>query len=311
LKTMVMVLIIILSAATVSNAGYGDSLDLYLKEAGYYLSANDFPKSLRLYQRALDFDSASVNALTNIGILFSLKGAHDSSLYYLGQALDYDSNDASIYNSMGIEYIAIGDTASALFSYQQAIGLADDNADFFLNAGILLISLNRFEEATEHLVKAFGLDSTDAEINYNLGNSYMARKMNKPAEKYLENAVKFDSLNNINYLYNLGLVKLNVGKFEEAESSLIRITTSNPNHFDSHLRLGMAYAMQKKFEPAIDMFQKCVALDAKSDEAMIFLGASHYYLNHMTESEEIYNYLKENSPEAAEKMMNLINPQGR
>jgi len=68
LRTAV-ILIVLCIVIPVKVSAYGDSLEYYLRNGGYYLGINDFEKSMELYSKALKFDSTSVNALMNIGVI--------------------------------------------------------------------------------------------------------------------------------------------------------------------------------------------------------------------------------------------------
>jgi len=113
LRTSIVLVFLFLLCSTISFASDKDSLDVYLKKGGAAFANNDYPKSLEFFHKALEFDSLNVNALHNLGVLYSMKQDHHMSLGYLRMAVAQDSTDPDIFNSLGITYSNLSDTSKA------------------------------------------------------------------------------------------------------------------------------------------------------------------------------------------------------
>lgn len=307
-KRIVLVLIISFVLSAIGSPSFPDSLQVYLKNAGYAFSGNDFPKALRLYHEALRFDSLNLNALKNLGVLYSMKKAHKTSLDYLLKVHHLDTADAAIYNSLGVTYSNLGDTANALKSYRKAVAREGDNIDFLRNLSSLLVSMQKYSDAKVYLEQAMKYDTTDAEVYFLLGETIAFSADYSKGENYFDRAVSL-SPKNIQYLYFQGVAKDKLAKLDEAVKIYRRIIKLQPNHFDARQRLGADYLTMNKFPEALEQFEESVKINPESNEARIFLGATYMYNNMPEKSREVYNYLVRHNAEAAEKMLQLIQPQ--
>jgi len=297
----------VISVASYSFS-YGDSLQVYLKNAGGAFVSNQYAKALELYLGALRFDSLNVDALKNVGVLYGMKPDYPKSLAYLRKAQEQAPNDAAIYNSLGITYLSVGDSVLALESYRKAVKLKGDKVDFLRNLSTLLVSLRKNSEAREYLTKILSLDSLDAESYYLMGNITAAENNYLDAEKNHDKAISLMP-GNLRYLLNQAMTKSKLKKYEEAETIYRKIIAIQPTHFDARMRLGVLYIRSEKYPEALVQFEESAKIKPTSDEAQIFLGATYAYNNMPEKAQQVYDSLMVRNPDAAKKMINLVNPE--
>ena len=286
-----------------------DSLSVYLKKGGAAFGANEYPKALEYFHRALDFDSVNVNALRNLGVLYSMKKDHAKSLEYLKKALAHDTADPEIYNSLGITYSNIGDTAKAIGYYRRAVAMDDNNLDFLHNLGSICLAAGKHDEARKILEKMIVLDTTDTEAHFLMGNMFLSRKDYARAERFFDVAAE-RAPKQPRYLYYRGLVKDRLRKQADAEASYKKALEYFPDYFEVHQRLGILYVVQEKFPEALAQFREAARIKPNDIDTQVFLGATLVYNNMPDEAEKIYDSLAVRSPEAAQRLLNLIQPEG-
>lgn len=305
--SLVKVVIFLVIMASIGNAE--DSLGVYLKKAGGAFGANDYPRALELFHRALDFDSLNVNALRNLGVLYSMKKDYARSLEYLKKALAQDSTDPEIFNSLGITYSSIGDTVKAISNYRRAVSMDGTNLDFLHNLGSICLTSGRHDEARKALEKMIELDTTDTEAHFLLGNIYLTRKDYVKAEQFFDIAAE-RSPKQPRYLYYQAQAKDRLKKRDEAEVIYKKALELYPDYFEAHQRLGVLYVIQEKFPEALVQFREAARIRPGDIDTQVFLGAALMYNNMPEEAEKVYDSLVVRNPEAAQKMLNLIQPEG-
>ncbi len=300
-SVLILLLVIIFSA----RSALCDSLHVYLEEAGKAFARDDFPAALQHYHDVLRFDSLNLNAIRNLGVLYSLKKDHQKSLEYLLKAEQLDSSDAGIYNSLGVTYTNLGDTTNALKNYHRAVTINPDKMEYVRNLGSLLIAEGNLNEAQSMIIKALANDTADAEAYYMLGKITIAKKDYQGAEEYLEKTVDLKPWE-LKYLFLQAFVKEKLKKIDEAEAIYKRILTLQPAHFDARERLGVLYILMERYADALLQFEEAAKLRPKDLNVQMLLGAAYYFNAKPDESREIYESLKVKDSALAEKMIGLI-----
>ena len=299
--------IMFLMSAVGLMAADSDSLDIYLKKAGSAFASNDYPAALELFQKALDCDSLNVNALRNLGVIYSMRKEHQKSLGYFQRALELDTTDSELYNSLGIAYLNLGDTTKAINGYRRAVALDSNNLDYLHNMGSLCVTTGKHSEAKKYLEKMIGIDSTDSEAHFLMGNIYMARQDYAGSEKYFDIAAERGP-DRPRYLYYQAVAKDRLKKRDDAEKIYLKALELHPDYFDARQRLGVLYVVEQKFPEALEQFKEAARIRPDDDDTQVFLGAVYMYNNMPEESEKIYDSLVVRNPQAAQKMLNLIGP---
>ena len=100
--------------------------------------------------------------------------------------------------------------------------------------------------------------------NGKLGNYKLARN-------FLKQAIKIEGKNATIY-GNLGLVEMLSGNDDDATKYFLQSIKTNPNYIYSYVNLGVNYYSNKKYNQALEIYSKIVALNLKDD----FLIGSAY-----------------------------------
>ena len=78
------------------------------------------------------------------------------------------------------------------------------------------------------------------------------------------NKVPFDELDNINTLYNIGVIFYNKAKYDEAVKYFKKSTEINNEFADGFYQLGMTYTAQNKIPEALAALKRFMELDPES-----------------------------------------------
>ena len=113
---------------------------------------------------------------------------------------------------------------------------------------------------------------------------------NKQVADKVEIIIK-DFPNSFFLWYILGMVCLNLNRFEQAESRLRKAIELNPNFPDGYNNLGIVLLSNNKFEEAIDVFKKAIFLKSDFDEALYNMGIALKEMNFKYPNPDLHIYI--------------------
>ncbi len=88
------------------------------------------------------------------------------------------------------------------------------------------------------------------------------------------------------YQYNLSLVHLRNGKFDEAIRILNKALALKPDYSHALCTLGLAYTMKGEFQESINQLKRCLNTDPSMTEAHNYLGVAYQELGFLEEAEK-------------------------
>ncbi|MGD2245013.1 MAG: tetratricopeptide repeat protein [Candidatus Aminicenantes bacterium] len=88
------------------------------------------------------------------------------------------------------------------------------------------------------------------------------------------------------YQYNLSLVHLRNGRFDEAIKILNKALALKPNYNHALCTLGLTYSMKGEFQESIKYLKKCLDVDPSMTEAHNYLGVAYQELGFLEEAEK-------------------------
>jgi len=88
------------------------------------------------------------------------------------------------------------------------------------------------------------------------------------------------------YQYNLSLVHLRNGDFDEAIRILNKAIALKPDYNHALCTLGLAYSMKGEFKVSLNYLKKCLDIDPSMTEAHNYLGVAYQELGFLEEAEK-------------------------
>ncbi len=92
--------------------------------------------------------------------------------------------------------------------------------------------------------------------------------------------------NDPEYQYNLSLVHLRNGNFDEAIRILNKAIALKPDYNHALCTLGLAYSMKGEFQASLNYLKKCLDVDPSMTEAHNYLGVAYQELGFLEEAEK-------------------------
>ena len=110
---------------------------------------------------------------------------------------------------------------------------------------------------------------------YELGLIYYAMNADKESLKYILLAGEKGYKKDNDYMENLGVAYLNVGKLEEAMTILKDILAKKPSDLNILNMIAEAYYYSGKYQDAIDYWDKVLTFDKTNAQSLYMIGMSY------------------------------------
>lgn len=132
-----------------------------------------------------------------------------------------------------------------------------------------------YKQAIPFFQKALALDTTKSYWIYELGLICYAIHDDKNALKYILEAGQKGYKKDNDYLENLGIAYLNVGKLNEGVEIMNEILKRKPSDLNILNMVAEAYYYGGKYQPAIDYWDKVLEYDKGNASALYMIGMAY------------------------------------
>jgi Flp pilus assembly protein TadD len=191
--------------------------------------------AFRHYQRALRLDSCDSAALQGIAQLWRDWGMADLGLGDAYRAVSCAPESSAAHNTLGTLLQALGQGASARRAYERALTL-DDRAVFAMN-NLCFLSLQEGNPraAEENCRRALALEPRMIAARNNLALAYALQGDINRAEAQL-----LDSSDSAQGQYNVGILRMSLGQYEDAAKAFDIAATNRPSLWEAWRRAAQA-----------------------------------------------------------------------
>ena len=294
---------------------YNKLVDLYPLDAntrlcrgGLFLAQNRIDLAVNELQKATELDRENSAAYRNLGFAQLIGGAAYSAVKSLEKAAYLNTNDALIYFDLGVAYNKLGKTKKALKAFRS--GLAIDNSvagkqtytkvledceGDRLTTAISSFNNNNFKKAKKGF-KSLISDFPDHALLYvYLGHTLHFKN---PPEPFAAEATYRKALANLKYtvltplqnaylLDNLGMIRMNLGDYAEAEYLFQKAVDKNTEYPVAYFNYGCMLARRGLYDTAAVSFAEA----ARYDKNFVNYVSSHAALDDFRMSAAYTNFL--------------------
>ncbi len=196
--------------------------------------------------------------------------------------------------------------ADTVTLYKHMLSLAPNSVPLYGNLGNAYGQLGRHEEAVEELKRALSIDPNDADTYYNLGVTYINLNRYQQAIESFEQAIRFKP-DYADAYYGLGSAYSALSRSEEEIEVCNRAVKLKPDFADAYIGLGGAYGKLGRYGEAIEAYRQAVKIRPKDVAARFGLGLALFKNGDRDLALQQYEILKQLDPDAADKLLTLIN----
>ncbi len=183
------------------------SLSIYNKNTQAYYNCGlglaltgDTSNAIYHYRKAIEYDSAYLSALNNVGVLYQARKSWDSAeVFYMmahktaPTAYNPRKNLADLYFFKGVDLRKEGKDDEALSTYRMSIPYNDKNVFLFNEMSVIFSNRKQYDSSLYYLKMAYNMDASSMMIIENIAAVNFLNKNYAQAIEYANKALQINS----------------------------------------------------------------------------------------------------------------------
>ena len=232
----------------------GKDLEVLNNLGNAYMMAGQNSRAMTTYKELIKLDGRRFQAFYNIGnILLEDKKFGDAEEAF-SLALNLQKDSPQVLNNLGVAQEAQNKVNESFASFKRASDSKPGEATYARNAGASAYRLKNYTDTVKYMERAMKVRTQDSKAILALADSYgklgQNDKMMSLYEKYKD---LFDG--DFNYFFNLGVMKKEAGKMDEALSAFRSANRLNSKDGETRQNLGVILFQMRSYEDAKSFFQ--------------------------------------------------------
>ncbi|MCM8786549.1 MAG: tetratricopeptide repeat protein [Candidatus Omnitrophica bacterium] len=315
---------------------------LYKSYVGYGLKnfeEENFEEAKKYFWKALNIDPTQPDAYVNLGIIHLYQQDYETALRLFSEAeklaADTYSKKEVLYYNLGLLYFKTNEYNKAKEYFLKAIEIYPDFGEALYYLGYCYDVVGEGEPALINIIKAKNAFSRNNQsqlyqkaceaieslkAKYNQDTTILAQKILEQAEiahgeNRLEQAISlleesiFLNPENSKAYYILGNIYFEKGATYLALENFKKAVLITPTFFDANLSMGEILVKLKRYDEALDIFNKVLNQDKNNIRANYDLGLLYSKLEKPKEAEKYFLQVRKFSPDSPPKsLINVESP---
>ena len=250
-----------------------ESAEIHFKTGNELKDAGKFDEAIASYQKALEIEPDSVEALNRLGEVYFVRGRLAEALAVCQQALKIQPDFAVGYKTLGNVLQGQGKIDAAIRAYSKAVEIKPEFAEAHSNLGSMFYKQGRLESAVSCYERALELKPELVAVHSNLGKVLQQLGRLDEAVACWRKAMELSpGSGSADFYLNMGSAFLQQGGLEEAFGSFQRAIALKPDLAEAHSNIGTILLQQGKPEEAIASCQKALGFKPGLAEAHCNIG---------------------------------------
>ena len=247
--------------------------------------AGQLQQAVLAYQKSIDIypDDSKVHVYL-AAVLLKLK-KFGKAIDACQKAIQISSENFLAYNILGNTYKEQGKLEEAIQAYRQVLSIQPKLAEIYSNLGDVFRDSNRFDEAIQVYLRAIEIKPNIAQVHASIGFVFYQKLVE------LDDVLDGSNTQNDNSEFH-GKVSdsLKVTSYLEKVIQYYQQALEINPVYSAEVcnNLGVAYAKMKRFEEAIQQYNKAIGINAKYDEAYGNLGQALHEQKRLEEAISVY-----------------------
>jgi tetratricopeptide (TPR) repeat protein len=221
-------------------------------------------RAIDLFNKVLEIDSENIKARINLGNVFlSTKDLVEAEKIYRS-AISLDATDISPRLNLGVVYYERGDFKRAREEWKALLQDNPDNIRVLSVMGSAFLEQKKYDLAIDVFRKMVQLYPENGSLANTLG--YLLADQNKEldhAQKLIEKSLKLDKVNRATYLDSLAWVHYRKGNYKKAHQIIKRALgifklAHEPVSSEVHLHLGKILEKQNEYKKAQEAYTEAI-----------------------------------------------------
>jgi tetratricopeptide (TPR) repeat protein len=238
------------------------------------LDLRKYAQARDMFQKLEQLGETSPELYKQLFDLFYNTKKFDEAIVYAGKLKKADPN-AKINFPLGKIYYDKDDYGEAIKHLQAAEKEEPQNAEAPYLIARSYADMMNYKLAIPYFEKAITLAPDKNNWIYEFGLIYYAMNADKEALKYILLAGERGYKKDNDYMENLGIAYMNVGKLEEAMGIFRDMLSKRPSDLNLLNMIAEGYYYAGKFQDAIDYWDKVLTYDKTNAQSLYMIGMSY------------------------------------
>jgi tetratricopeptide (TPR) repeat protein len=240
-----------------------DSVEVLVDLGIAYFHTEQYQKAIEPLSHALAIDPRSAAAHQMLGKTYFMIGEFEKSAHELEIAAKLSPRDYDVAYTLGLAYLKQRQIAPARQIYGRMIEQLGDRPQLRVLIGRAYRETGFLPEGIEEFKKAIALDPHFPRVHFYLGLTYLlkdgADRLSDAEEEFKIELAEHPDEFFANYY--LGILSTIGRKWDAAIAFLQKASRIEPTNPDPYFFLGQAYQALEKYDQAIEVLRKAIALN--------------------------------------------------
>lgn len=261
-------------------------------------------EALKEYKETVKLNPNFAKAHYDLGHVQRTLGNHPGAIAEFREAIRLDESKFWYHNDLGNELVDAGHLDEAIAAYEKANKLEEQDPDIKYNLGTALMKARAFEEAKVYLKRAIEIKPEFAQPHFHLGLVYLEQSLPAFALREFELARQYGLEGPFHSLATGAAYAMQ----RDMDSAIIHYQAalkSNPDLFEGHYNLALAYREKGKIPQAIKELQIAKQINSKDPYTANELGVLLLSINDLSGAIEEFQRAIRLMPKFPEAYNNL------
>jgi tetratricopeptide (TPR) repeat protein len=233
-----------------------------------------YEEAIPVFENLLSIVPADTTAITQLTKLYFYTHRWEKTIPYATKALQMHIGEKNYY-MIGKSYYELEDYGHA-FSYLPSAGMEEPkNAEIPYIIARAYVDMNNYKPSIPYFQKAIALDSNKAQWIYECALVYATIYDDQSAIKYYDLASSKGYKKDNDFYENLADSYISIGKPEKGLQILQEILVKKPADLDLLNSLGFTSYKLKKYDQAIEYWDRILEYDKQNGRALYMIGMSY------------------------------------
>jgi tetratricopeptide (TPR) repeat protein len=265
--------------------------------------AGDLAGARQAYEAALQLSPRRMDALSNLGLVYSGLRQYDRAVQSFKKALEIDPRQPAVLFNLGLTYLQAGQNENARRTLASVVGTQDSNFAARHYLGVSLLKLGRTPEGIAELEIVAGGHPEDLDALYTLASAYLKNNQLEAARQLIDSKIIAHDTAEAHLI--AGSYYMAAHSYRQAVDELRRAQQLNPELSELGSRLGGAYAMTGGQDLATQQFEDYLKKNPSDYDSLAFLGWLYLESDRVDEAEAMLNRAHKIRPNDLEVVFQL------
>lgn len=202
--------------------------NLQLLMAILYAKNAQFDEAIKKYKSAISLNDQFIEAYNGLLSAYIVQKNYLEAIRACKKLLKFEASNSNVLCRLGNLYGLNKEYDRAIKTFEEVIASDASNIKALNGLGLAYFEMNDYNNALEYFKKALALDLNPKNYN-NVGLCYVKKKQYKDALMNFNYAIRSEP-RDIDYLYNLSLVNIELNHYQDAYYTLEKILGIDPQN---------------------------------------------------------------------------------